>query len=88
MDQKIARVLAFFIMLIIYTAIITVIARILPIIFLLSLLAWLIIRKPLSDQERLASDLREFRTKTGEAAGKLVEMLLYPLSRDFWCSRQ
>ena len=81
MHKQVFGLLGFLVILTIYVTVLVALAPELPIVFLTALQAWMIIRQPMSHPDRMDSDLEVFRTKTGEAAGKLVEVLVRPLTR-------
>lgn len=81
MNKAVFGVMGFLFILIIYVTVLVALAPVLPIVFLTALLAWMIIRRPISHPGRVNSDIEAFRIKTGEAAAKLVELLIRPLTR-------
>ena len=81
MDKRIFGVLGFLVILTIYVTVLVALAPVLPIMFLTALLAWMIIRRPFSHPGRVNSDIEVFRIRTGQAAAKLLEVLIRPLTR-------
>ena len=79
MSKNIVGILGFLVILTIYITVLVALAPVLPVVFLTTLLAWLIVRRPIAHPERVDSDIKVFRGKTGEVAGTLVETLVRPL---------
>ena len=80
MDKRIFGVLGFLVVLTIYVTVLIALAPVLPVVFLTALLAWLIIRRPIAHPGRVDSDIKTFSAKAGEVAGKLVDVLVRPLT--------
>ncbi len=76
MNKQLINILGLFVILIIYATVLTALVPALPIMFLTALLAWMIIRRPFSHPGRADSDHEVFRTASGKAASKLVEVLI------------
>lgn len=62
-----------------YVLVIVIVTPILPYVLLILLLAWLVIRQPMSYPGRMDSDIKLIGNKTGEAVIKLIEFLTRPL---------
>jgi len=80
MNKVIIRVLGFLVVLTIYTTVLVALAPVLPIVFLTTLLAWLIFRRPLTHPDHVYSDIKVFGVKAGEVAVRLIELLVSPLT--------
>ncbi len=83
MNNKIARFIGFIVILYIYVTLLITLSSALPIIFLTGLLAWIIIRRPITYPDRIKTDIKMFSNKVGEVACKIFEILVKPLSDDF-----
>ena len=81
MNNNIVGILVFLLMLTLYTTVLIAVSSVLPFIFLVSLVAWLIIRRPMMYPGRVERDLRQLELKTGEVVYRLMEMLVRPLSQ-------
>lgn len=80
MNKNIIGILGFLLVLTIYVTVLVALAPVLPVVFLTALLAWLLIRRPITHPERFDSDIKAFRGKAGEVVSKLTEVLVQPLT--------
>jgi hypothetical protein len=80
MNNNVCGILGFLVILTTYIMVLVALAPVLPVVLLTMLLAWLVIRRPMMHPERWDSDVKVFQAKTGAAAGKLVEILVRPLT--------
>jgi len=68
MHRQVFSILGFLVTFTIHVTVL--VALVLPILFPTALLAWIMFRRPMSNQGSMDSDLEYFRIKTGEVAGK------------------
>ena len=80
MNKQVIGILEFLVILSIYVLILVVLAPLLPILFLTVLLAWLLIRRPITCPNRVDSDIKALRGKCSEVIGQLIEVLIRPLN--------
>jgi len=80
MNKKTIRILGFLVILTIYITVLVALAPVLPVVFLGALVAWLIIRRPISNPKRIDTDIKDFSDKAGKIARKLIYMLVQTLT--------
>ncbi len=77
--NRLLRMLTFSILLSLYITVIFILGRVAPIMVLLALLAWIIIRRPTAFQDHANADIKKFADRTAKTLQWLMEILIYPL---------
>jgi len=80
MNKNVFGILGFLVILTTYTMVLVALAPVLPVVLLTMLLAWLVIRRPIVYPERVDEDAQVLGAKTGAVVGKLIEILVHPLT--------
>jgi len=79
MYKHILGVLGFLVILSVYVTLLVVLARVLHILFLAALLAWLLVRRPMMYPERASPDIKAFADWVGASVRTLIGVLVQPL---------
>lgn len=80
MNHNFLRIAGFLLLLTLYTTLTIILSRALPFLLLGGLLAWFIVRRPLSRPGRLDNDIQIFAAKTGGLMHRALRVLLSPLA--------
>ena len=75
--------MGFIIILYIYVTLLVALSPVIPIIFLTGLLAWIVIRRPITHPERIDTDIKAFAQKVGDITEKIFETLVLPFTDSF-----
>lgn len=77
--KRLFGLLGFSILLSLYLTVIFILGRVAPFLFFGLLLAWVIIRQPITHPNRVNSDIKKLAEEAKRLVQRLAEILTYPL---------
>ena len=80
MNCTLPGAIAFVLLVTVYALVLMALATVLPIVFLISLAAWLIVRRPIANPSRIQEDVRRFASVAAAVLSRLFEFLVRPLA--------